>query len=76
MIIEHYFYWLVLIISLILCWVLKVTSAKSLYFTLLIFLTASFLNLLGIHNLAEVVFKLSLISLIIGMSQAVFELNI
>lgn len=73
---EHYFYWLILIISLILCWVLKITSVKSLRFTLLLFLTASFLNLLGLYNIAEVAFKLSLTALIIGVSQAVFELSI
>lgn len=73
---EQYFYWLILIISLILCWVFKITSVKSLHFTLLLFLIASFLNLLGLYNIAEVVFKLSLTALIIGVSQAVFELSI
>lgn len=71
---EDYFYWLVLIIWLALYWALKITSVKSLRLTLLLFLIASFLKLLGILNAAEFAFRLSLISLIIGVSQATFEL--
>lgn len=72
---ADYFYWLVLIIWLVLYWALKITSVKSLRLTLLLFLIASFLKLLGVLNVAEFVFKLSLISLIIGVSQATFELG-
>lgn len=73
---EDYFYWIVLIIWLSLYWVLKISSVKSLYITLLLFLIASLLKLVGVNNISEFVFVVSLISLIIGVSQAVFELRI
>lgn len=69
------YYFLILVIWLSLYWILKISSAKSLCFTLLLFLIASFLKLLGIYNIAEFAFRLSLISLIIGVSQAVIELK-
>lgn len=70
-----YFYWLILIFWLSSYWILKISSAKSLLFTLWLFLIASFIKLLGVNNVAEFVFRLSLIGLIIGVSQAIFELN-
>lgn len=72
---PNYFYWLVLVVWLALYWMLKITSVKSLYFTLWLFFIASFIKLLGINNIAEFAFILSLISLIIGVSQATFELS-
>lgn len=62
-------------IWLTLYWVLKINSEKSLRLTLLLFLTASFLKLLGVTDVTEFFFKLSLISLIIGVIQAAFELR-
>lgn len=67
--------WIMLFILLAFVWILKIPSAKSLFFTLIVFLLSSSLYLFGLNVISEFMFRLSLISLIIGICQAAFELN-
>ncbi|EKD62081.1 MAG: hypothetical protein ACD_52C00311G0002 [uncultured bacterium] len=70
---ESLIYWLVLFISFFGLIIFKFKSGETLKSGLVLFVAASFLNILGFKGVSETVMRLSFIGLFCGIVQAVIE---